>query len=345
MTNHRVLIVGDSRKMKGGVSTVIKTMENSYLWHKYQCRWLECQINASKWMKVLYLLRGMFLALFVVPRYQIIHFHTTPGKSIRVQLGIFVYALMWRKHIILHLHVGNQLMHAQNDKIFAFCCQKADAIISLGEVWRQYIPVADKSKVHVIYNPAPIVSTPCVPQKYFLFAAYLDIIYKAYDVLIKGWAVVARTHPDWKLVVCGAGEVDNLMRFIREEGVEASVDFRGWVDGEQKKQLFEHAYGYIMTSVLEGLPMSILESLAMGVPVVTTPVGSLPEILENGKNALIFDFNDAQGMAECVIRLIDENTLRRHLVDGGQQLAEGRLSVNCFVNQVNELYLSLVNEK
>jgi len=337
-----VLIVGDSRRMKGGVSTVIKTMETSYLWDKYGCRWLECQINASVVMKVLYLLRGMFLALFLVPQYKIIHFHTTPGNSIRVQLLIFLYARLWRRRIILHLHVGNQLQNSADDKVFAWCCRRADAIITLGNVWKQYIPIDDMSRIHVIYNPAPPVSNPKTPEKYFLFAAYLDIVYKAYDTLIKGWAIVTRTHPDWKLVICGAGEVDNLMRYVREEGVEDSIDFRGWIDGEYKQQVFAHAYGYIMTSVLEGLPMSILESLARGVPVITTPVGNLPELLVNEQNALIFDFNDAQGMADCVNRLIEDNSLRQALVAEGQQLVQKKLTEQSFARGVDELYKLLL---
>lgn len=49
----KVLFVGDSRKMRGGVSTVIKTIEKSSIWEKYNCNWLETQINATKIIKVL----------------------------------------------------------------------------------------------------------------------------------------------------------------------------------------------------------------------------------------------------------------------------------------------------
>lgn len=342
MKGPQVLIVGDSRKMKGGVSTVIKTIEQSYLWEKYKCKWVECQINASIPMKILYLLKGMIMAFFLIPQYDIIHFHGNPGRSIRVQFAIFLYACLWRKKIILHVHIGNQYTESVKDKVFAFCCRKADAIITLGEMWKKYIPVQDPSRVVAIYNPAPAISTPQSSQKYFLFAAWLSMRYKAYDTLIKGWAIAARNHPDWRLVICGGGEVDNLKKFIKDENVESSVDFLGWVEGDDKHQLFSHAYGYIMTSVQEGLPMSVLEALSEGVPVITTPVGTLPELLVANESALMFDFRDAKGLAQCIEQLIEDDVLRKKLIANGQHLVDTTLSKERFAEEIDKLYQSLL---
>lgn len=337
----KVLIVGDSRKMKGGVSTVIKTIEKSYLWKKYRCQWVECQINDSIAMKILYLLRGIIVALFLIPQYDIIHFHGNPGRSIRVQFAIFLYACLWRKKIILHVHIGNQYTESVNDKVFAFCCRKADAIVTLGEMWKKYIPVQDPSRVVAVYNPAPAISTPQSPQKYFLFAAWLSMRYKAYDTLIKGWAIAAHNHPDWKLVICGGGEVEGLKKCIREERVGDTVDFLGWIEGEKKHNLFSHAYGYIMTSVQEGLPMSVLEALSEGIPVITTPVGTLPELLTNERDALIYDFNDANGLAQCITKLIEDSSIRNQLIKNGQQLVQDVLSTEMFIEKINKIYQSL----
>ena len=70
----KVLIVGDSRKMKGGVSTVIKSMEANPIWKKYNCYWLQCQINKGILWKVMYLAMGLLNSLFRVPLYDIVHF-------------------------------------------------------------------------------------------------------------------------------------------------------------------------------------------------------------------------------------------------------------------------------
>lgn len=335
----KVLIVGDSRKMKGGVASVIKTMEQSYLWDRYGCRWLECQINASMTMKVLYLLRGIIMSIYLVPQYQIVHFHTTPGRGIRVQLPIFLYAYLWKRKIILHIHEGYSFKRSADDRVFEFCCKRANAVVTLGNMWNQYIPTNETSRIHAIYNPAPPVTSSIAPRKYFLFAAYLEYVRKGFDTLIKGWKLVIKKHPDWKLVVCVAGEVEQAKRCIESEHVEESVELTGWVDGARKQKIFSEAYGFLMTSISEGLPMSVLESLAVGVPVVTTPVGSLPEILTNMKDALVFGFNDAEGMAERVCELIEKKELRETIVKNGQVLAHQiRQS---FIEQMDKLYNSL----
>ena len=283
----------------------------------------------------------MLYGIFIIPRYDIIHFHGNPGRSIRVQFAFFLYAYLWRKKIILHVHIGNQYVEAADDKVFAFCCRKADAIITLGEMWRKYIPIQDLSRVFAVYNPAPLISSPQSPEKYFLFAAWLSMRYKAYDTLIKGWAIAVRNHPDWKLVVCGGGEVDGLKKCIQEEGVNDSVEFKGWVEGEMKHYLFSHAYGFVMTSIQEGLPMSVLEALSKGIPVITTPVGTLPELLTDGKDALIYDFNDANGLAQCINKLIEDGSIRGQLIKNGQQLAQNVLSTEIFLAKIDKIYQSL----
>ena len=75
----KVLVVGDSRKMKGGVSAVIKTIESSFIWKKYHCHWVQCQINSSKILKILYLLNGYIDAFIRIPFYDIVYFHTAVG--------------------------------------------------------------------------------------------------------------------------------------------------------------------------------------------------------------------------------------------------------------------------
>lgn len=335
----KVLIVGDSRKMKGGIASVIKTMEQSYLWEKFECRWLECQVNASMVMKMLYLIRGILMSLYLIPQFQIIHFHTTPGRGIRVQLPIFLYAYLWKRKIILHIHEGYSFKRSANDRVFEFCCKRADAIVTLGNMWNQYIPTNDKLRVHAIYNPAPPVTFPVVPEKYFLYAAYLEYVRKGFETLINGWKLIIQKHPEWKLVLCIAGEVEQAKEYLNAEHVEESVELMGWVDGERKKKIFSEAYGFLMTSISEGLPMSVLESLAAGIPVVTTPVGSLPEILTSKQDALVFDFNDAEGMAELVCELIEKQELRATLVKNGQLLAQ-RVRQD-FIEQIDKLYMSL----
>ena len=151
----KVLIVGDSRKMKGGVSTVIKSMEANPIWDKYKCYWLQCQINKGMAWKVLYLAMGLLNSLFRVPMYDIVHFHTTPGPGMKVVLPIILYTLLWRKKIVLHLHMGNQMRDYKDSKIFNWVMAHSDKVIVLGKTWQQFLveEMKVKTSVEYLYNP------------------------------------------------------------------------------------------------------------------------------------------------------------------------------------------------
>lgn len=338
----RVIVIGDSRKMKGGVSSVIKTVERTHLWEKYHYYWLECQINASLTKKLIYLFCGIIKGVWKIPQYDIAHFHTTPGNGIRVQLPLILYAMMWRKKIILHLHVGNQLKRYMDDRIFRYCCNHADRIVTLGKTWMQYVPVKNSNKVTYLYNPSANVHKQEQAGKYFLFAAYLDSeLNKGYDTLIQAWGLVAPDYPDWKLVVCGSGETELLQRFIEEAGVHDSVETPGWVEGSVIEKYFREAYAYIMASRNEGMPMTVLEAIANSVPVIATPVGCLPEFLQDRESVLFFDFGDAKGLAQRMSELIKDISLREHITENAGNIIQSTMVVEEHIKRLEEIYESL----
>lgn len=342
MKNIKVLIVGDSRKMKGGVSTVIKTMETSSLWDKYSYRWIECQVNSNKVAKILYLLRGFLISLFVMPKYDIVHFMTTPGSGMVVQLPMFLYSLLLRKKKVLHLHVGNQLKDYNENKVFRFCVKHSDLVLTLGGSWCEYVPVPEKwnGRVDYLYNPSPIPIEQKAWKKYFLFAAWFDLN-KGYDILLKGFAKVVKKYPEWRLVMCGVGNEDEVLQFIKENGIEDNVDMPGWVEGEEKERYFKEAYAYCMTSLKEGLPMTVLESMAYGVPVISTPVGCLPEFIEDHKNGMLFDFKDADGLAKAMLELIEKQDLRADIARNASKTIADKFQLEVYVRRLDDFYSTL----
>lgn len=342
----KVLIVGDSRKMKGGVSTVIKSMEADPIWEKYKCYWLQCQINKGIIWKLLYLGMGIVNSLIRVPCYDIVHFHTTPGPGMKVVLPIILYTILWRKKIVLHLHMGNQIRDYKNDKVFNWVMKHSDVVLALGKTWKDLLieEFNVRTRVDYLYNPVPENNAPkcnnAERSKYFLFAAFFNIN-KGYDILLKAFAQVIRKYPDWKLVMCGVGNVEEVKTFIAENGIEDFVELPGWVDGKEREQYFNNAYAYCMTSRKEGLPMAVLESLYIGVPVISTPVGCLPEFLTNDENIMFFDFDNSDLLAKQMIRLIEDKQLYCRLSDNGTKVIEESFVSRKVFEKLDRIYCSL----
>lgn len=336
----RVLVVGDSRKMKGGVSTVIKTVEKTPLWKKYRCKWVECQINSSVFMKLAYLVFGTVKGALLMPFFHIVHFHTGLGNSMWVQMPLYLWAIMWRKKRVVHLHVGNQIVDWGINAPLRFACRHAHTVLTLGKAWIPYIPHGKNTKVKHLYNPAPNVVRSTIADKYFLFAAYITAN-KGYKHLLEAFAQVSKLHPDWKLVMCGTGEETNVRHQIEHLGIKDKVVMPGWVGGKEKEKLFRHAYAYCMTSEMEGLPMSVLEAIAYGVPVISTKVGCLPEILEADRSALFYDFGDTQQLATYMTTLIDQPEKREQFTKNATMVYEKNLSVTAFCERLDALYKEL----
>lgn len=348
----KVLVVGSAENGGGGITTVIKLIKKMPVWRKYGCKWLETQIQAGKAKKAYYAFRSYIVALFSIWSYDIVHFHTVPNISMVVQLPIFLMALVGRKKIILHLHVGNQLEREkeQNFKLFRWCMKKSDVIVLLA---KKYIDVIKKNYAEIC-TPATVIYNACenvnaLPyvehDKTILFAGIFSHN-KAADKLILAFAKLHDKYPDWKLQLLGSGPDERAYRdLIAKYGLESCVQIPGYVTGEKKASFFRKAGIYAMCSYLEGFPMVVLEAWAYGVPVVTTPVGGLPDVLEDGKNACVFDFGDIEGLSAQLDKLMGDDNLRVEMGSYAKEMVEQVFSPIVISEQIDVLYTQLLKSK
>ena len=138
--------------------------------------------------------------------------------------------------------------------------------------------------------------------------------------------------------MCGVGNVEEVKTFIAENGVGDNVDLPGWVEGKERDNYFNNAYAYCMTSRKEGLPMAVLESLSIGIPVISTPVGCLPEFLTTDENIVFFDFEDADNLAKQMIRLIEDKELYNRLSENGVQVIADSFTSTKVFEKLDRIY-------
>lgn len=339
----KVVQIGASRNTRGGVTTVLKSWENSEIWHKYDCKWLETQDNRGILYKFYYLLRSFFTALLLIPKCDIAHFHTVPGMSIIIQMPIFLLCLLLKKRIVVQLHVGNQIVGHTDDTLFKWVLKKADRIVVLAFIWKDLLLThfdIPQEKVSVIYNAAPDVKRSDDKEKYVLFMAYL-VKNKGYDILIKAFSEISHNYPDWNLIIAGTGEMDKARELAKRYGVEDKIVFKDWVIGAVKDSLWKHAGAYCMASYQEGFPMTVLEAWSYGTPLITTPVGGLPDVIRNRENALVFDFGDVDGLANCFSLLFSSDMLQRSLSEASVKLAKTTFSMEHTAKDIERMYESL----
>lgn len=344
--NKRVLVVGSAEESRGGVAEVIRMMKKMPVWEQYHCYWLGTQIQRNYAWKLWYAVKANVMALFIIWRYDIIHFHSVPDKiDLVIKLPIFLLALLGRKKIIMHIHMGNQLKNHTQNELFKWCLRRANLILLLAKKWQSLFHdlYADiKTPTTVLYNACEYV--PEVPleekENIIIMAAYLNDN-KAPDLLLKAWKQIGHQFPNWKIYMLGNGEVERFEKMAQSLELSDSVKFTGYVVGKEKEDYFRKASIYCMCSYEEGFPMSVLEAWANNICVLTTPVGGLPDVLEDGKNALVFNFGDWQELSKKLSFLIENKKSRQEMAEYSRGLVYQRFSVRELNNEVLQIYESI----
>ena len=126
-------------------------------------------------------------------------------------------------------------------------------------------------------------------------------------------------------------------------GLDDSVTFTGYITGKQKEDVWNRASIYCMCSRHEGFPMMVLEVWARGIAVVTTPVGGLPDVIEEGKNCHTFPFDDADALTMQLRRLMEYPKLRRNMAEYSKSFGEKGVAPVVVNESIDKLYEEILN--
>lgn len=135
---------------------------------------------------------------------------------------------------------------------------------------------------------------------------------------IRAFARVARVFGDATLTIAGDGPLrSELEALCATLGVSQQVYFLGNVDSKRMLEAFDSAHIFLNSSRVDNQPVSMLEALACGLPVVSTAVGGIPFMVTNGEDALLAGDDDDASLADHILRLLAEPELAARLVERG----------------------------
>jgi glycosyltransferase involved in cell wall biosynthesis len=157
------------------------------------------------------------------------------------------------------------------------------------------------------------------------------------DVAIRALTILRQRHAKAWLTLAGSGpEAEPLRRLTEELGIANAVRFAGRLDPAEMADLYRSADVVLNPSRADNTPNSVLESLACGVPVVSTDVGGLPFLVEHGRTALLVPPDAPELAADAIARVLGDVELRHRLVMNGLDLAR-----NCSWSVVRTQWLEL----
>jgi len=223
---------------------------------------------------------------------------------------------------VIHLH--GALFHEYYADVGAFqrrminrMYREARRVIVLGSVWRAFVEQKfglPPERILVLPNASiarPPRAAEAVPPE-ILFLGQVGQR-KGAPVLVAALGRLAKTDLDWNAEIAGDGDSAAYRAEIDRLGLGARVHFPGWLQEADAHERLARAAVLVLPSEAEGLPMAIVEAFAWGVPVISTPVGSIPDVLQDGVEGFLIPVGDDRALAKALERMIGDPELRRQL--------------------------------
>ena len=162
-------------------------------------------------------------------------------------------------------------------------------------------------------------------------------------LFLQACAGVFARMPQIKAILVGDGpEEGNLRRLAKELGMGERVIFAGWRN--DLPRCLSALDIFVLSSRSEVAPWVLLESMALGVPVISTNVGGVPEMVENGRTGLLVPTEDAQSLAQAILSLASFPTDRNQMAGRGKDFVKDHLTEDRMLRAISDMYLSAFRE-
>ena len=351
----KILHVGPLPPPVGGMATVVENLSEA-LASTCDVRVLnnrkQTPINRT-------LLQGIISQLVLLARLanqcvswspDVVHIHTCSWFSFwRSCIDVGLVRLL-RKRAILHIH-GGQFQHFLNTlspvqaRIARIMFRQCHTVIVLGKSWKKLLDLwCMPSRVVVIPNGVPVKSIRII-NKLDTFTIVCLANYtpgKGQVDLLKAAAAIRIKNKQLKIALLGCetevGQRQSLLDTAKALGLASCIEAPGPVMGADKEAWWSCASCFCLPSYDEGLPMSMLEAMALGIPIIATQVGAIPEAVEQGKEGLLYEPGDIPTLTSHLQTLFDDPQLAQSVGLAGRARLIRELSLEQCVTLLLDIY-------
>lgn len=237
---------------------------------------------------------------------QIVHLHTAADGSFFRKVLLMKLAKCFKKKVILHIHASRfkDFYNESNRKSWILKnLKRSDVLIVLSKSWKEWFTSigVPAGKIIILHNITDYPQKEDTKQSvklnrpvHFLFMGEIGERKGVFDILRGMARYPTSLEGKIELRIGGNRHEEELKKMIADNHLENIIKFEGWVGGNKKIELLNWADVFILPSKNEGLPISILEAMSYGLPVISTPVGGIPEVVSQKNGILVEPGNDKE---------------------------------------------------
>lgn len=309
----------------------------------------------SLFITLLHILKFPFVLLKEQP--QIVHIGGTSYFMFWEKSFYILISKLFRVKIVYHfLGAFDQYYESAGKferKYIEFILNKTDIIALLSnKVETLVASFVPKSKITVIRSSVDVsrfTQSKDLADFYnedltdFIFLGGADPQRKGLDVILKAVPCVLRHSNDIRFFLSGSeiiqSELDNFK--TTNPDLLSNITYLGWLTEDQKYSVYRSVDAFLLPSFNEGLPYAVIEALAAKLPVIATHVGGIPEVIDEGVNGFLIDFNDFSALAERILTLHRNKTLLKQMSNNNSLKASKYYSLHTVYSQLDTIYQSI----
>ena len=288
-------------------------------------------------------------------RPDLFHIHMSYRTSFYRKLVYLNEALATGRPVVIHIHGSKfEEFHdasPKHAKAIENAFRKASRVVVLSEAMADVVQgwMGPIDNVRVLYNPVSIDTftareNPRTDHRpTVLFMGRIGERKGTWD-LLNAIPRVLEEVPNALFRFGGDGDIEEFNQRVDAAGIQNNVEALGWVSGEDKLKAFDTAEVYCLPSYNEGLPVSVLEAMAVGLPVVSTPIAGIPEAVISGVTGQLVKTGDVGGLAEALIMLLSKPEEAFAMGKQGRTRAEQLFALEVVIEQLLNLWQETLEE-
>lgn len=357
MENLNVVMLGPALRQHGGMATVEKLIMQQLftgvkVWH----------IASHDEGSILHRLQVFAWALvqliwqLLQGRADVVHLHVSERGSVPRKGILALLAFSFRKPVIMHTHgcefrpFYDQLPQL-GKRVVSWLFQHCTYVITLSESWQKYyLASCNLSPKRTLALSNPVEIPEKVPSREgaalvrFVSLGRIGQRKGTFD-LIQAFANLApELRSRSELILAGDGAIEEAIKLVQTLNLESHIKLPGWLTSAECSQLLQQSHVFVLPSYNEGLPMAMLEAMAWGLPVISTPVGGVPEVAIHQKNGFLVSPGDIEQIAESMEALIANEPMRLAMGKCARQQVLP-LNAHTYCQNLFSLYCSVVEDK
>jgi glycosyltransferase involved in cell wall biosynthesis len=340
---------------RGGMRSVVERYSADGLFSRWNVVLLSSHIEGGFILRLTTAAQAFFLfiGLLLRRRVSLVHCHAAMRGSFWRKSLFSLTARAAGVPVIFHLHGSEMKTFVDKQPVFlrrfiSWILAKQSVVIVLTDSWRIYIKsISPRASIQVLSNYVDLPALSENASKYndtdvhLLFLGLVGMRKGVYDLLPAFRDAITKV-PGLRLIIGGNGEVGQAKVLAAQLNIDDRVLFAGWVSGEDKINYLCQADIYILPSYNEGLPVSLLEAMSWQIPVISTRVGGIPELVRDGIDGLLVDAGDHAAISSAIIKLSQDAGLRRQMGKAARDQVECNFSKQVVLPKIEELYSSLI---